>query len=179
MALYTRLDSPWSTRPVGKASASAGIGLRKAILFCLLLTLLASAPVSAQLPDGPGKEETERLCKGCHELARSISLRQDRDGWAVTMKKMVAFGIKAPEQDLNSVFEFLVRNYPAEAVPPLNVNKATAIELESALSLRRSQAAAMIKYRNENGDFKSIEDLKKVPGIDPAKIDAKKDRLVF
>ena len=45
--------------------------------------------------------------------------------------------------------------------------------------LRRSQAAAIIEYRTKNGNFKSIDDLKKVPGIDPAKIDAKKDRLTL
>ncbi|HKX30835.1 MAG TPA: helix-hairpin-helix domain-containing protein, partial [Blastocatellia bacterium] len=46
-------------------------------------------------------------------------------------------------------------------------------------SLRRSQAAAIIQYRAKNGKFKSIEDLKKVPGVDAAKIEAKKDRLTF
>ena len=44
---------------------------------------------------------------------------------------------------------------------------------------RRSQAAAIIQYREKNGNFKSIEDLKKVPGIDVDKIEAKKDRLTF
>jgi len=47
------------------------------------------------------------------------------------------------------------------------------------LSLRRSQATAIIEYRTKNGPFKSIDDLKKVPGIDVVKIEAKKDRLVF
>lgn len=141
-----------------------------------LLALSAQAQV---LPDGPGKAETERLCKGCHELARSVSLRQDRAGWETTMKKMVAMGIKGSDQEFNLVLEYLVKNYPAEEVPPLNINKATAIELESRLSLRRSQASAIIRYRNENGNFKSIDDLKKVPGIDLEKIEAKKDRVVF
>ena len=72
-----------------------------------------------------------------------------------------------------------MKHFPAEDVPRLNVNKATAIELEAGLSLRRSQAAALIAYREKNGDFKSLDDLKKVPGLDAAKLDAKKDRLVF
>ena len=37
----------------------------------------------------------------------------------------------------------------------------------------------MIAYREKNGLFKSVDDLKKVPGIDAKKIDAKKDRLYF
>jgi competence protein ComEA len=59
------------------------------------------------------------------------------------------------------------------------VNKSSAIEFESALTLRRSQSAAIIRYREEHGPFKSLADLEKVPGIDAAKIEAKKDRLSF
>jgi competence protein ComEA len=59
------------------------------------------------------------------------------------------------------------------------VNKAAAIELESRLSLRRSQAASIIAYRTKNGKFKSIEELKQVPGVDVEKIEAKRDRIVF
>ena len=132
-----------------------------------------------QLPEGPGGEETAKLCKQCHEVARSISLRQDRAGWERTMNKMVAFGMKSTEQEYAAVVDYLVKHFPADEVPPININKATAIELESGLSLRRSQAAALIAYREKNGDFKNLEDLKKVPGLDVAKLDAKKDRLVF
>jgi competence protein ComEA len=80
---------------------------------------------------------------------------------------------------MGAVLEYLIRNFPAEDVPKIDVNKAEAIELESGLSLKRSQAAAIIAYRTKNGNFKTIEDLKKVPGIDKAKIEAKKDRLIF
>jgi len=149
------------------------------VRYTHLAFLLSTSLFGQTLPEGPGKVETERLCKGCHELARSVSLRQDRGGWETTMKKMVAMGIKGSEQEFNLVLEYLVKNYPAEDVPPLNINKATAIEIESRFSLRRSQASAIIRYRNENGNFKTIDELKKVPGIDPEKIEAKKDRVVF
>jgi len=73
----------------------------------------------------------------------------------------------------------VAEHFPADDVPRINVNKCRAIDLESALSLRRSEAAAIVEFRAKNGPFKTIEDLKKVPGIDAAKIDAKKDRLAF
>ena len=133
----------------------------------------------AQLPDGPGRAETEKLCRQCHDVARSVSLRQDRDGWNNTMTKMVAFGMKGTDTDLASVLDYLVKNFPAEEVPRVNVNKASAIELESGLTLKRSQAAAIIAYRAKNGNFKSLDDLKMVPSLDAAKIDAKKDRITF
>jgi competence protein ComEA len=145
----------------------------------VLLLILFSTNLWAQLPEGPGREETERLCKNCHELERSVSRRQDRDGWQATINKMVAFGTKGTDQEFALVLDYLTKHFPAEEVPPVNVNKAAAIELESRLSLRRSQAAAIITYRTKNGNFKSIEDLKKIPGVDAEKIEAKKDRIIF
>lgn len=147
----------------------------------LLVSLLISIGLlSAQdLPAGPGKMEMEKMCKQCHEMARSISPRQDRDGWIRTMNKMTAFGMKSSEQDYSLVLDYLVKNYPAEDVPRVNVNKATAIQLESGLSLKRSQAKSVIEWREKNGAFKTLDDLKQVPLIEADKIEAKKDRIIF
>jgi competence protein ComEA len=133
----------------------------------------------AQLAEGPGQAEPERICKPCHELERSISIRQDRAGWQATMDKMVALGATGTPKEFDAVVEYLAKNFPAAEVSRINVNKARAIDFESGLSLTRSQAAAIIQYRTKTGDFKSVEDLKKVPGVEIAKIEAKKDRLVF
>ena len=145
-------------------------------LIFLALTFTAGAQ---ELPDGPGKAELQRVCTQCHELSRSISLRQDRDGWSQTMGKMAAFGMKSTDKDFALVLSYLTLHYPPEDLPPVNINKAPAIELEARLSLRRSQAAALIAYRKEHGDFKTLEDLKKVPLLNYELIESKKDRIVF
>ena len=138
-----------------------------------------SAGQTRPMPDGPGKAETQKFCSACHELDKSLSLKQDRAGWQRTVEKMVSFGMKATDAELNTVIDYLTRSYPADEVPRLKVNSADAIEFESILSLKRSQAAALIKYRGKIGKFNTIADLKKVPGIDPAKIEEMKDRLIF
>lgn len=138
-----------------------------------------TAAWAQELPEGPGKAEMEKMCKGCHEIQRSISPRQDRDAWRITMNKMTAFGMKSTERDFTLVLDYLAKAFPADDVPRVKINTCAAIELESILGLRRSQAAAVIAYREKNGDFKSLDDLKKVPNIDAAKIDAKKDRILF
>jgi competence protein ComEA len=112
-------------------------------------------------------------------LARSISLHQDRAGWEATVSKMVGLGATATDAELQHVTDYLAAHYPAEEVPRIKINRARSIELESGLSLKRSEAAAIIEYRDKHGPFKSIADLKKVPGIDAAKIESKKDRLTF
>ena len=153
----------------------SGIRLSTRIaLFCLF----ASA-VRAQLPAGPGREEMQKICSSCHEVERSVSLRQDRDAWKATVNKMVSLGAQGTEQEFSAALDYLAANYPAYALPPLNVNTARAIDFETRLSLKRSEAALVIKYRAEHGKFASIEDLKKVPGVDVAKIESKRHVLVF
>ncbi|BDC52915.1 hypothetical protein F183_A52300 [Bryobacterales bacterium F-183] len=146
----------------------------------IAVALTGSLGLTAQeLPEGAGKPETEKLCKQCHEMARSVSKRQDREGWIATMDKMKAFGMRSTDAEYAAVVAYLTKNFPADAVGKVNVNTASAIELESGLSLRRSQASALIAYRKENGPFKSIDDLKKIPALEGAKLDDKKDRIAF
>ena len=148
--------------------------------FGLLAALgVAAAMTGQELPEGPGKAETEKLCKGCHEMARSISKKQDRDGWLATMTKMSGFGMRATDAETAIVVEYLARNWAAEDLPKINLNTASAIQLESGLNLKRSQAAALIAFRKEHGKITSLADLRKVPQLDVEKIAEKKDRIVF
>jgi competence protein ComEA len=145
----------------------------------LLLLVVAGAAAAQTLPEGLGKAEAEKLCKQCHEIARAISPRLDRGGWEKSMTKMTAFGMKATDQEYALVLDYLVKHFPAEDVPRVNVNTATAIQMESGLSLKRSQAAAVLAWRKENGNFKSFDDLLKVPGLDAAKLEEKRDRIAY
>ena len=172
-------DSPLNTRFRHRAGGS-GAARRARITGCIVVLLAALAlPAFGQLPEGPGKAETERICKQCHELERSIAPRQDRAAWEATVNKMVSLGASGTPKDFQLIIDYLAKNYPGEEVPKINVNTARAIELESGLSLPRSQAAKVIAYREQNGPFKSLEDLKKVPGVDFSKFEAKRDRLTF
>ncbi len=153
--------------------------LTPAILILSAAFVLFAAPAKAQLPEGPGRDEFMKLCVGCHEIPQAISRRQDRNGWQATMAKMIGLGMKGTDEEVAAILDYLVEHFPADELPPININKATAIQLEARLSLLRSHAARIINYRRKNGDFQSLEDLKKVPDIDFAKIEARKDRIVF
>jgi competence protein ComEA len=157
--------------------------IARGLLVCAAIAssigLISQASQTRPMPEGAGKAETVKMCSTCHDLDKSLSLKQDRAGWQRTVDKMVAFGLKTTDEEIGKVVEYLTRSYPADDVPRLKVNEAEAIEFESILSLKRSQALAVIKYREKNGKFKSIADLKKVPGLDAAKLEEKKDRLIF
>jgi len=145
----------------------------------VVAAMLGARHAAAQLPEGPGRKETVKLCSQCHAAEVVMSVGQDRAGWAATLRKMSALGARGTDQEFGAVLEYLAARFPAQELPRINVNTATAIELESGLTLRRSQAAAIIAYRSQHGNFSSLEDLKKVPGVDAAILETKKDRLTF
>lgn len=47
----------------------------------------------------------------------------------------------------------------------VNINTATAEELKALPGVGSSKAAAIVAYREQNGSFKSVDDLKNVKGI--------------
>lgn len=61
----------------------------------------------------------------------------------------------------------------------VNINKATEAELETIPGIGPSTALKIINYRNENGKFKSIEDVKKISGIGDAKYEKMKNYITI
>ena len=59
----------------------------------------------------------------------------------------------------------------------ININTASAEKLEKLTGIGSSTARKIIKYREENGEFGSIEDIKNVSGIGDSKFDAIKDDI--
>jgi competence protein ComEA len=130
------------------------------------------------MPEGPHRELTVRVCAACHEPQRAASVRLTREGWEEVVAKMVGLGAKATDDELAQVTAYLAQHFKGEAPKPINLNTAPAVDLESVAGLLRKEAAIWIKYRNEYGPCKSIDDFKKVPGFPFKKVDTKRDRLV-
>ena len=130
------------------------------------------------LPDGPGKDVVVRTCSTCHDPIRIASLRLTEEGWTGVVEDMLKRGAKATPDEQQTIVGYLTTNFLGEAPRPINVNTAPAIDLESVAGLLRREAAAVIEYREKNGPFKTLDDMKKVPGLDFKKIDTQRDRLV-
>ena len=148
-------------------------------IFVCAATMFAGIAFG-QFPDLPGKDLTVKYCSNCHEPERATSLHQDKDSWDATISAMVSRGMEVKsDADYNTILDYLSKAFPADAPKPLNINSASAIEMESALSLLHSQALLIVTYRDKNGKFKTLDDLKKVPGLDFSKVEAKKERIAF
>lgn len=73
---------------------------------------------------------------------------------------------------------------PAKPAKPaiegkLNINTATAEQIDMLPGMSAKKAAAVVEYRTKNGKFKTLEDLMKVPGIKQKKVDKIKDYIIF
>lgn len=151
---------------------------RACVVTCLVGMLTVASLGKVQLPDAPGKDETVRLCGTCHEPQRAAAVRLTREGWQDTIAKMVALGAKGSDEEFAKVLDYLAEHFKGDALRALNLNSATAIELESVAGLLRKEAAAWIAHRKKAGPCTSLDDFKKVPGVPFKKIDDRRDRLV-
>lgn len=59
----------------------------------------------------------------------------------------------------------------------VNINKASKEELRTLQGIGESTAQKIIDYREQNGNFKQIEDIKNVPGIGDSKFEAIKGSI--
>lgn len=66
---------------------------------------------------------------------------------------------------------------PGQAGGKININTATAKELDTLPGIGPAYAERIIKYREEFGPFKKIEDMKKVRGIGDATFEEIKDLI--
>lgn len=63
------------------------------------------------------------------------------------------------------------------SIQTININKATEKEFETLPGIGPSLASKIIEYRNQNGKFESIEDIKNVNGIGDNKYEKIKDLI--
>ena len=179
---------------------------RKVWMVLLWGALLFPSLVSAQerkLPEGHGREILTSVCQQCHGIEGVLSQRHPQEDWKDLVNSMVSNGAPLTDEEVDTLSEYLGKNFgpanaageskPSEAKESketkdtkdeparakVNVNQSTAKELESNLNLSEKEAGAIVSYREKNGKFSGITDLKKVGGLDGEKIDAAKDQLEF
>jgi competence protein ComEA len=134
----------------------------------------AAGAVQDPFPDTTGRTAVLKVCGNCHTAETVIQTLRTRQEWSDVIDQMSRFGAEASDQEFDQILAYLTRHFS-----PIRVNKASAKELEAALDVPANVAEAIAAYRVENGDFKTLDDLKKVPGLESGKIEAQKGRITF
>ena len=113
------------------------------------------------------------ICGSCHAITLVEGLRTESE-WREEVDQMIKIGARCTDEQLQRVMRVLTRT-----LTKVDVNTAQARQIAPVLGLSDATAEALVKRRTENGAFKTIEDLKKVPGVDPVKLEARKERIMF
>jgi mono/diheme cytochrome c family protein len=86
--------------------------------FALCLMLAAAAPAAAQdLPPGPGRDETQKACGGCHGVDVFLDIRRNQGEWETTIQNMINFGMTISDADYDTVLAYLTTYFGAAPRP--------------------------------------------------------------
>jgi competence protein ComEA len=151
----------------------------KILIFfaCAGVVFAADEEDARRLPEGTGKDVVVKVCLSCHGSGNFRKLRLSEDGWSEQVADMINRGAQATESEAATVVEYLTHSFGKDS--KLIVNAAPFEELKAVLGLTTEEARAIVAYRKERGEFKSVEELEKTPGLDAKKIESRKEMIAF
>ena len=152
--------------------------VRKALFLLAAVGAMGTVSLHAQaagaIPDGEGKKELKKVCGTCHPVEQVVARRRTEKGWEQSIGDMIARGAKGTDDELEKIVTYLTDNFGK-----VNVNAATAPEMEKVLDLTDKEAQAIVTYRERNGKIKDFEQLRKVPGVSAEKLQEKRGWIAF
>jgi competence protein ComEA len=135
--------------------------------------VLGCATLPAAQSEAADKVTFQKICGNCHASSMVSDFKTEAE-WSETVDQMVSIGAKGTAEEFNRVLRYLAYNYTR-----VNVNTATAAEIAPVLGVSEPMAQTVVDYRMHNGSFASVDDLKKVPGLNSTELDARKARIAF
>ena len=152
-----------------------------AIISALIVAALGAISQDPQKPEVKSPEDVKaeetftRNCVRCHPADRINGSRRTRTQWEEVMTTMqTARGAIIPDEDWDVILNYLVKEHGR-----VNVNRATIDDLVEVLGVTSQTADTIVKYRKEHGNFEDYDAFAKVPGLDLAKLEKKRDAISF
>jgi competence protein ComEA len=142
--------------------------------------LVSPALAQKDFPDGPAKEYITRICLQCHEPAQLLSQKRTEADWRATITRMSTKGIVAPAEQYDAIVAYMAKNFPkTEDTTKINMNKAKAEDIVTAIGLTPDEAKALVTYRDKHGEYREWGEMLVVYGVDGRKLEAAKDKMSF
>jgi len=150
------------------------------ISVLILSAWLAPVTWAQDFPPGEGRDTLKKVCTQCHDIDSVPRLRYSRSDWANLVFSMKDMGADATGAELDQIIDYLAKNFgKGDEVKKTNVNSASAKEIEAALGFTTKESEAIVLYRMKNGNYKDIDTMKKVDGVDASKVDSAKAKIEF
>ena len=135
----------------------------------------------------PGIVEIEENSRITDVIEKAGGILEDGDISRVNLAYKIEDGDKIyipsiHEKEANEIVskdagEGIIETFTFKNNDKININTATQTELELLPGIGASTALKIIRYREQNGKFKTIEDIKNVSGIGDAKFENIKDKI--
>src|SRR5204863_4698254 len=113
---------------------------------------------------GSGKETFASVCSLCHSMSIPMGKQFTPKEWELKVTEMLQEEPDVTRDERAAILEYVAANFKPGG--RIYVNMAGAKDLQAALEVTAAEAEAIVRYRQSQGDFKSFEDLKKVPNFD-------------
>jgi competence protein ComEA len=139
---------------------------------------LCAVAIRAQeesFPEAVGRDVFLAVCSTCHMPSKVLDKQWTRAEWKDKILEMLQEEPDVSEMERDQIVDYLARNFAKR----INVNEARAAEIAAGLEISGKDAAAIVAYRESRGRFESLDDLKKVPGLDPRVVESNKRRVAF
>jgi DNA uptake protein ComE-like DNA-binding protein len=114
-----------------------------------------------------------KMCQGCHNMEMVTDTPKTYDEWTESVHSMMDRGAVGTPAEVALVMQYLHENMTA-----IDVNHATPEDLHIILDAPDDAVKAIVARRKER-PFKDMADLKTIPGIDAAFVDAKQRMIYF
>lgn len=159
---FQKEDTPlWENTQYSTESTETSPVIREQTIETIIVDIKGAVirPGVYELPPGARLQELILLAGGLTDFAEDRSLNlagklEDQQMIYVATKEEVAFSVPLPEKQAAEVKEALI-----------NINTASLSELQQLTGVGPAKAQAIIDYREENGLFKSVDDLTQVSGF--------------
>ena len=93
---------------------------------------------------------------------------------------MATKGISAPAEQYDAIVAYMAKNFPkTEDATKINMNKAKAEDIVTAIGLTPDEAKALVTYREKHGEYREWGEMLVVYGVDGRKLEAAKDKMSF
>jgi competence ComEA-like helix-hairpin-helix protein len=135
------------------------------------------APASTEALDVVEEAATpvfNKMCTKCHTPDRVLSQRRTRTQWEEVLDKMTKLGASGTDEEWETVQTYLLKHYGR-----LNINRAPADDIVLVLNLSPEEAAAIVGYRKDKGEFADFDALTKVPGVKVEKLQQSRTAITF